>query len=730
VRERVKQGLRFPLTLLSTAGTLWSQSSVWTRSLLTATVGYGCVFSVLTVLRVYALDARAYDLGNYNQAFYTTVFNHRLFFYTAGLPSNPSGSIFGVHFSPILFLLLIPYALIPSPITLTVLQTWVIALGALPLYALGRRALHSDRTAFVLSAVYLLHPATQGLNWYDFHPESFLPLAILSGLYFLERKKWKSFVLCMGLALSTIEMASFLVAALAVGSLIASMMSKRESRLPIDRKEVRMLLFTLGLAVIWLFLGRAVELGLNPRNIYYAGGSGYWSLLGAQGLLDIPIRLGVNPLQAYAALAYDAPLKAWYVLALFGPVLFLPIRSPRALFFCAPWMTVSLLSNNPPFYRLGDQYPAFVLPFVFYGATLGMSRPWRNRAGSRVLFQALFRKMASLSMRKVLPLPLLTTTTAFLVIVSPLGPVAFETYRAGTFPSIGNHERAVDALYNLIPRSASVLTQDNLFPLVSNRPNSFVVPLYTLHPPGTSFNSTMNALVDSVDYVLIDYQTRSNEAAVIYDWISRSDGFAVIGAGDGAVLLERGVSSLKFFAPYLRTFDDSTVIVGSGARVADPRAEDGMALLHSPSETSNFWFGPYAQLSPGVYEVSYRLRIDSPGAGTILELAVILWPMGLVGRVVEFPTVGTRTEFDLRLLSERVLMTNLKLNSTHVPSSGEYFWVAQSFVATALGLYEFPGLTGVGSMGLWFDEVRVQQLAAFGSSEVPTSWFFLDHPAN
>ncbi len=175
VHPRLARTMHRPAAVIHAIWAAWLRTSVWTRSILVATTVYGVVFSILTALRVYALDAQAYDLGIYHQSMYTTVFNQRFFFNTIDLPSNPSGSVFGVHFSPILLLLLIPYALVPSPLTLTVLQTWAIALAALPLYALGRRVLHSERIAFVLGVVYLLHPATQGVNWYDFHPEAFLP---------------------------------------------------------------------------------------------------------------------------------------------------------------------------------------------------------------------------------------------------------------------------------------------------------------------------------------------------------------------------------------------------------------------------------------------------------------------------------------------------------------------------------------------------------------------------
>src|SRR5712691_296272 len=469
----------------------------------------------------------------------------------------------------------------------------------------------------------------------------------------------------MGFALSTIELAAFLVAMVATGSLVASSWSVKQSRRTVDWVEARALLLVLGVSAVWLFLGRAVELGLNPQNPYYAGPAGYWSVLGAPGVLDVPFQFLASPGRAFAALSFDAPVKLWYIVVLFGPVLFLPFRSPRALWFCIPWMAASLLSNNPPFYSIGDQYPAFVLPFIFYGAMMGIARPWRIPARIRSLVRVTFTRAMSPPDRSRLALPLLATTIAFLVVVSPFGPLGVGVYQVGGFPSIGYHERAVDSLYNLIPRSASVLTQNNLFPLVSDRPNSFLIPIGTLNPPGTPFNSTMGAIMGTVDYILSDYQTSASEAAVIYNWTSRFGGFTVIGAGDGAVLLQRGSSALMSFTPFVRSYEDSVVLLQNGSRVADPTAQGGTASLHLRNATSDFWFGPYIQLSPGAYDVSYRLRVDNPAAGPILELPVIEYPLGLVGTIVGSPSTGTRTGFELRLLPGKSLkITNFQLNQT------------------------------------------------------------------
>ena len=88
------------------------------------------IFSINTLLRHYSFGSSAWDLGIFNQAFYTTVKHGKLLYYTAELYANPGGTLFGVHFSPILFLIIPLYALLPTPGTLVVAQTIIIAAGA------------------------------------------------------------------------------------------------------------------------------------------------------------------------------------------------------------------------------------------------------------------------------------------------------------------------------------------------------------------------------------------------------------------------------------------------------------------------------------------------------------------------------------------------------------------------------------------------------------------------
>ncbi len=89
----------------------FSISSNW--FLFLAVFIYIIFLSTITILKHQAFMSSGFDLGLFNQAFWTTTKEGMLFYETADLSFNPGGSFFGVHFSPILFILLPFYAILP-----------------------------------------------------------------------------------------------------------------------------------------------------------------------------------------------------------------------------------------------------------------------------------------------------------------------------------------------------------------------------------------------------------------------------------------------------------------------------------------------------------------------------------------------------------------------------------------------------------------------------------------
>lgn len=134
---------------------------------------YTIVFSYVTILRHYSFSSGAYDLGIYENILWRTI-NYGDFFKSVPDPVGPTGYFFSVHFSPILFLLLPIYAVHQATETLLVFQSFVLALGAYPLYLLARKELKSEVAGIVFAVAYLLYPPLQGVNWFDFHPQALL----------------------------------------------------------------------------------------------------------------------------------------------------------------------------------------------------------------------------------------------------------------------------------------------------------------------------------------------------------------------------------------------------------------------------------------------------------------------------------------------------------------------------------------------------------------------------
>ncbi len=98
-------------------------------------------------------------------------------------------SHFAVHFSPIYYVMLPFYALVPRPETLQVLQAAVLYSGVVPLCLIAAHRGLSDKKTVILSAVYCAFPAIATGTFYDLHENCFLLPLLLWVFYFFEREK-------------------------------------------------------------------------------------------------------------------------------------------------------------------------------------------------------------------------------------------------------------------------------------------------------------------------------------------------------------------------------------------------------------------------------------------------------------------------------------------------------------------------------------------------------------
>lgn len=327
----------------------------------------------------------------------------------------------GDHSSLNLFLVAPLYALLPSPLTLLALQSFALALGALPLWHLARLRLGSEGLALGCAALYLLQPALGFMGLFEFHPEMLSVPALIAALYYLEIRRVKPMALWTGVALLGKED----VAAVVLGLAIYAGLRWR-------RAGVRDGLLLGGLAVGSLLISFLV---LKP--MFSTGAAEYALMYRTWGssAAEIAGNLVREPWRALGALVdspgdpSDAILKREYYVHLLLPVLGLPLVSPGLALAALPIVFEHFLSSRPPQHTIAYHYAALVIPCWSVAMVHGLARVMGHRGGARGVSRAAGRRGA------------LVVTTAFgaailsHVLFGPLSPLrAFQHHHASERP--------------------------------------------------------------------------------------------------------------------------------------------------------------------------------------------------------------------------------------------------------------------------------------------------------
>lgn len=574
---------------------------------------YTVLLSYFTILRHSEFETYAWDLGIFNQSFWTTVHNGRFFYSTVELLVNPSGSFFGTHFSPIVFLVLPFYAIYPAPQSLLAIQSFVLGLGAVPLYALAKRV--GKYRVFALSFVlaYMLYPALQGINWFDFHVQSFLPLFFFSVLYFFETQNWKPYLLFIFLSLMVEEHAAMIVAFI---GFLAVIQHRKHLRKELKAKNLKDKLFlvsffTIALAILWYAVAVLVRDALfpvSPTFVSTFNAASDWRILGVQNPIMIPFYLFRYPTNAAAALSYDIPLKVSYLFALFGPLAFMSFFKVRYLLPTVPWFVLALFSNYQPYYTILFQYPAYVIAFIFVAAIYAPTAIYAVGSNGGNNLRALEKRLAIL---------LAFSLIAFLF-VSPLSPTVAILYPSSGISPVSQRDNLAHQLLAYIPGNASVLADNALFPQVSSRSNAYVIP--TIPPiwndhvaEGRNFT---NAILEKVDYLIVDTKTDPFASSVVFSLMNDNSAFNVLASADGIVLFKRNYSgNATILLPYNATYDYNSLGLYSGELTKSSNSTSDLVLHYNGSfgQSPMFWYGPRVPLPPGDYNITMRTKINGTG---------------------------------------------------------------------------------------------------------------------
>lgn len=182
-------------------------------------VAFFLFVSLWTVSRVRSFSTPTYDFGIFSQMFYSMK--------QTGLPMTTVErdgllSHFAVHVSPIYYLMLPFYCLVPRPETLQVMQAAILASAVLPLWLLGKHHGLHPGLRMLVCVLLLVYPSYAGGTSYDLHENCFLPCLLLWLLYGIDRKSVAITAAFSGLTLLVKEDAAVFVAVVGLYLLLRS----------------------------------------------------------------------------------------------------------------------------------------------------------------------------------------------------------------------------------------------------------------------------------------------------------------------------------------------------------------------------------------------------------------------------------------------------------------------------------------------------------------------------
>lgn len=340
------------------------------RALLAALiVAYAVTFSILCAIRWRYYLYTDFDLSIFAQSI-DGILRGTLFTSIRGMPW------LGDHSSLILFVLAPLYAIARHPVTLLVVQSVALALGALPIHALARRELRHDGLALVCAALYLLQPAMGYANLFEFHPEMIATPLLAAAFLFVRTGSTRAALVAAGLALLCREDVALVVAMLGLYALVGP--RPRQPRIAVGL----LLSAALSLAVTFLVLRPLFTHGETEyAGVYRQWGTSLGSVV--SGILSRP-DLALMSLVTTPGVPLDSAIKHQYHLTLFLPFAFLPFLSPVTLLIALPAFAEHLLSWRGAQHTILCQYTALILPFLAVATVMGMKNllGWTTPRGS------------------------------------------------------------------------------------------------------------------------------------------------------------------------------------------------------------------------------------------------------------------------------------------------------------------------------------------------------------
>lgn len=325
-----------------------------------------CVFigflAVQAVCRVKTQSAPCFDFGIFSQMYYymKETLQPLVTCERAVLLSH-----FDIHVSPIYYLFLPIFAIIPKPETLVVCQALLLASGIIPLVLLCRKLSLSYKATALFTVCYTFYPTVMGGCYYDLHENKFLLPIMLWLFLFIEKNKWWGIISFSVLTLLVKEDAPVYIAFVA----IYLFLSKRDYKKGAVLLCMSLLYFA-GVVAYLETYGYSGIMSNRYNNFIYEDDGGLVSVI--KSVLISPANVIREVLDPEAD---SVGSKLGFMLSMLTPLCFLPFVTKKysRYILLGPFVLVNLMPDYMYQHSLYFQYTYGSGACLFYLAILNYS---------------------------------------------------------------------------------------------------------------------------------------------------------------------------------------------------------------------------------------------------------------------------------------------------------------------------------------------------------------------
>ncbi len=554
---------------------------------------------IIDLGKFYSLHSYVFDLGYIMERLWQP-------YNVVSLPSYEF-----IFFNSAFQLVLSPLYFLHSFQILLILQVVSFGASSIPLYALGKMKVKSKFIALLISTSFLIYFPSSGILWFDFHIQAFFIPLFIFGYYFHVKEK-------------------YLVSSLLF--ILSGTVRFPYSVFPI--------LFSFYDLLEIIYSRKLQNIGgrrlFSDLAVFFASGfilvGGYFFILSGHNSTAISFM--------HTPLAIRLLMTAATLLAIAGPVLFLPATKFRWLLLFLPFIMLGLYTGSynyffPRVYQL--QYTSMAIPPLFLGlidalgANTGRAHNnpiWRLSV-LRLALHAVQRFRTDVKRNsKKMAVSIFSILILGSILFQPYGPLNNFTPTAyGISNSVNfntSNYKALSDLTALIPKNNPNVMFQNDMPEMLPRPE--LNNTYFLFSIYVSSNVTLSEVknntfpLDSaapvypaVKHVNVDYliaftqssqyylQFGKNEATLpqLVSLMMLSGKYGIVAEEYGFVILERNYHSQpKIFKPYGEALPFGNDLPSTFGNVTSP------ALSNS-----------YVSLVPGTYNITYGLSASNNSNG-------------------------------------------------------------------------------------------------------------------